>query len=529
MIIGHGRDGRAPPTRAVEPVESTPQPPSVQLPMDGERLVGDLAPAPAAPQANPTSASTPEATESPVLITGRVLLPDGRTPAGAARVTALIRPIDGAGPRPLKTDVAGTFAFPIDRGRRIDHVEFFFVAADRSAWLQDKHFVLDSIHGTDLGDIVLDPLEVLRLQVVDESGQPVAGATASAIGHDDLSSWETDANGLVSLEPLPKDSLEVEVGALGFACTRAEIPRPLPLAPLRLALTRCPRLTVRAELPEGARDAGLCVLVESAEAPFASLRPGKAAGKAYPSPHSGTTYGLVLPPRVEGALQARTRCMFWLDHGRVELSDLKPGLPMDISLVDPTCTRAWGPTSVTLAPAEHRELNAPLTELPGPLTVRVVDPEGVPVSRAWVGVFGLDTDLGDQTQVDRSGLASFPYVVGPRVGISVESAPWERVFLRDVEVQRDGPVEVRLRGGTRLVVHITDEAGAPLDVDEILICLHGHVFRRLMTAPDPKAQSRFEFEDLPREPIELVILQGEREVRHTVDATSSEVTVSVPR
>jgi hypothetical protein len=184
---------------------------------------------------------------------------------------------------------------------------------------------------------------------------------------------------------------------------------------------------------------------------------------------------------------------------------------------------------VSLAPAEHREITARLAELPRSLAVKVLDPDGMPQLQAWVGVFGLESDIGDLTQSDLSGVASFPNIVGPRVGISVECAPWARVFLRDVEVQRTSPVEVRLQRGARLVVRITDEAGAPREVDDVQVFLEGHHFPRLPTAPEPISRSRFEFNDLPSAPIELMVVSGDRELRRTVYATEAEVTIAVPR
>jgi hypothetical protein len=538
-ILSRSVEDARPATESAPRAAPTEALPVLELPAHEARSEGlapaEAAVADAAPAAEPPAAMPWEVPGAKkVKLTGRVLLPDGRTPAAGVQVNLDDAHFKSFDDDTQTTDAEGHFVFEPDPGRPFDSAQLMAMTTDESAWALKGGIAFAATEDADLGDIVLEPVRSLQLSLADPGGRPVVGARAAAVEEERMISDGSDADGQITLAPIPQNVHVLHVWALGFATASFELPDPLPAAPIKLVLQPCPLLTLRIVGANGGSAEGFTVQLKAAETPFATVVPGEYPGQVRIE-HAAEKVGLSAPvaifqERGAGTTAAPVVCLFH-PEGRepIVLGDLRPGVELELTLTDNGGAAAWGPTKLTLADGERRELELRPTVQTRRVLVLVRDPSGQPVPSAWVDLAAAGNSLGNDRSTDANGLATFENVVAARGEIGIQCAPWARAVLHDVDFLPDTPIEATLSPGLTAKILLVDEAGRPTKAERIFVAVDGHHFPSFSTTrEDPPPASEFELDGLPAGPVQLGILHGQDFAHRDIDARQGTVTVSVP-
>jgi hypothetical protein len=530
---------------AQEKVENAPPAAAPSRPV-AESLPTLTLPARESPQESlaPAASSVPEAVPAapPAVadvagkprLRGRVLQTDGRTPAAAARVRLELkprRPSDWEAPEHV-TDDAGAFAIDLDPDREVERAELVIVDSTESAYYAPPDLELDSRTGADLGDIVLEPLRSFAFRVIDERQQPVRGARGAAV---ESAEWRTSAtrdDGTGVLEPVPRGCRAIRVWALGFAPAIVELPDPLPSEPTIVELAPCPLLTIHVVAPEGGSTDGLELHATSAEVPFASATVEEGADVATLDPtlmHIGMTMPNIVFRPNHAPAGAEVLSVFQPDSdGSIVLSDLRPDLELTLSLVAAGDVVVWGPQRLTLKAGERRELEARLPVAGQRVHVRVRDPDGQPVSSAFVmlvGQHGMDA----LQATDSGGEATFENVLVTRANVLVQAKGRARLLLMDVALPTAGTFDVTVRPGAAVAIAVVDAHGHPCKVDGFFLSVGGVSLPEIRDRPgDDEPASAFTLQDAPASNFQIHVVRNGDVVVQDVAAGATEVSVTVP-
>lgn len=468
----------------------------------------------------------------PYRITGRVLLPDGVTPAAGARVN-----LDDAGydDNRTLTDEAGRFVISPTPGVAFEGAQLIAVSADMRAWGERLGVDSDAKGDMDLGDLVLEVLRRVELQLVDSQGRPVPDAMALLEVDNGGRSRASDVDGVLVVEPLPALCRSLEIWARGFARETVSVD-PLPLAPVKVTLSRCPVLALHVRGAEGGSPEGLMVEVKAAEEIVNSPRP---TDEPSFSVHGriADRVGLTEPIWVQrlagpdGAASTAVRYVFqpFADEPIV-IGDLRSGVELEISLVAAGGGIAWGPERLTLAPEEIRELQLAPVVRPRRIEVHVRGPDGQPVDGGWVTLGAPGAMIGATDWCD-DGVAEFDNLLLDRATITVNCPPGARTVLRDVLLVAGVPVEVTLVPGLSVEVSLVDAVGQPAMADDVFVSIDDVGFPNIShsaSEPGRDAKSTFVIDALPPGPVRLLFTHGEERAMLEIDTSQPKRTFTVP-
>ena len=467
----------------------------------------------------------------PYRITGRVLMPDGVTPAAGARVN-----LDDAGydDNRTLTDEAGRFVISPTPGVAFEGAQLFAVSADERAWGERLGIGSDAKGDMDLGDFVLEVLRRVELLLVDSQGRPVPDAMALLEVDDRGRGRASDADGLLVVEPLPAPCRSVEIWARGFARKTVSV-EPLPLAPVKVTLSRCPILALHVRGADGGSPEGFMVEVKAAEEIVYTPRPVDLSFSVHRS--IAERVGLTEPiwvqrlPGPDGAPGTAVRYVFqpFADEPIV-IGDLRSGVELEISLVAAGGGLAWGPERLTLAPEEIRELQLAPVVRSKRIEVRVRGPDGQPVDGGWVTLGAPGAMIGATDWCD-AGVAEFDNVLLDRALITLNCPPAARTVLRDVSLVAGVPVEITLAPGLSVEVSLVDAGGQPARADDVFVSIGGVGFPNISHSPsDPErdAKSTFVIDALPPGPVRLLFTHGGERAILEGDTSQPKWTLTVP-
>jgi hypothetical protein len=524
----------APASAALPSFEAVVAPAPAQL---IEVSVEPAPPAAAAPAEDPFKGfvwAGQDPNAAPYRIVGRVLMPDGVTPAVGARVR-----LDDAAFKPRDddsqvTDEAGRFTFEPTRGLPFEDAQLFALSADELAWAVRMDVDSDAKGDKDLGDVVLEVLRRVTLRVLDEAGRPIEGAVAGLLG-DELGVHDrADADGLLMLEPITPTTHGLIVWSRDHARRQLELPDPLPLAPLEVVLAPCPVLTVRVVEDQGTDPAGSRVEIRSEGPLFGSPYP-EGSPFAQPRDRLARLLDLSEPDGIlhargpDGRPEAGLVCVYQCWRGQpLVLGDLLAGTELQVALLDAAGVPMGEPSKLTLGPAEHRELELRPPPTARTVEVRVRDPEGKPVNDGLVMLNAPGAARGGLESCDAEGFARFEHVAIRSADITVMCPPWARVKLHDVVLPQGVPVDVMLATGLELAVSLVDVAGRPAQAEAILVAIDGDSFPYLMSSPDEEPKSQFVVDMLPPRLVRLTVSHAGKRSEHDVDARQGAVTLTVP-
>lgn len=399
---------------------------------------------------------TIETTRLPML-TGRLVEAGSRTSAVGVEQTVMLRKEgDDNTTVVAPTDQEGRFSVPI--------LESGFLRAELYIEPRETYqsrfvaFTRESSEGDwDLGEIELQRLgdgrADIEVRVVDPDGAPVEGAAVWFAEDPQRTSVRTDALGR-SVVAWHEPFETLIVAALGFAIAEERVQGEVE-SPRLVELSRACLLSLRV-VTAGGSAAGLILRVEAKEPMFTAGTDWWPDSRFRPTPATrGKAYG----PDDDGGYAE-----FALDEGdTATIADLRPGVVLELFLVDRLGRAVWSASPFALATAERRELtchvDADLRELRG----TVVDEMDRPIVYASLRI-SAETGKGTWITSDSSGAFHAPSLLAEPVSIEVQKQGYVALKLPELVIPADGEaVTLRLVRGLSVVVRVLDEEGQSVE------------------------------------------------------------------
>ena len=449
-------------------------------------------------------------------LTGRVLQPDGTTPAAGAWVGHAVECAGGGGQGSVLADEDGRFSIPLACSPALRaHLEASLDGVGHR--VLDLHDVPPE--GRDLGDVVLEAVSDLGFVVLDAQGKPVPGAVAR-FGW--FRSPPTDAEGRSHLAGLPLSARRLGFHALGHRSREVAVPPAARDEGLVVHLDALAVLEVAVHDPDGRPVPGLELVVESTAALFEGGRDGpeeeqRLLGAAAPQ---GVR-------RVGASANApgRSTTSFLTDAaGAVVLSGLEPGLPLTLLLLDGAGIEVARTTVAALARGERRALELRTPAAARWVHLRIADPEGRPVPGAAVELGGRPPGRRWHESADGRGRI----VLGPLFTDVLDLKASGRGFADRVLLDWHpsggaAEEEVRLQPPRTVEVRVQDPGGRPVERVGLRAELGPFAVGRVLPAPP----GGFEVEGLPPETVRLVAVAGRARAERAVAPTESRVVIEL--
>ncbi len=360
----------------------------------------------------------------------------------------------------------------------------------------------------DIGDLALGGVRAAKLIVVDEEGDPVAGAAVfhggSRIGE------RTDAEGRTNVR-LSDDATSFRVGAPLYAVTTVRMPAST-TEPLRVVLAKGTFLGLRFRTPAGFDASGLRVRLSTDEPLFGG------ANHTYDEVFAaagGSGSGSAI------YYDDRTEVWFSPTDGAVRIGGMHPHVPFTVEVFD----RSGGLRARREFRLEPREHVIEFVEVVG--TVRslagvVSDESGRPIARARVMLRDAAATIGGLgvfVWTDGEGRFSIDGVLSERARIEVEKRRFASTET-DVDLPSEA-LRVSLAPGRDVVIRVTGG-----EFDYVWAARIGS--ERLYARGSENDDGTYTLEDLPNEGIEIVVEKGERRYRFPCPPGHQSVEVNLP-
>ncbi len=394
----------------------------------------------------------------------------------------------------------------------------------------------------DVGDIVLEPHRTLDLTVVDRDGRPIAGALARTLDAEEAIdarhrnyrgrvgggrvtvSDPSDAAGRVRIGPLLGDESALEVIALHSQPLVVEIP-PFPAQALTVTLEACAVLEIDVRAADGSSAIGALVqlvtdgdVYEDRSTLGHPLYPALGATRVV---RTESQSKLLEAGLSEAGPSRVSRTKLTLDAAqRVVRPGLMPNQPLEVTVVSEGEV-FFGPEVVTLAPGEHRVLEALVTGEVREVEGRVVYLTGGPVVDAFVGVFSSH-GYAQQTHTDVDGRFVLHGIRADDIKLEIDGSDFFGV-VRTYAVA-DAPLRVVVDRGRSIDVHVVNSMGAAVDGAVVQAQAGGSV---VSSAGGPQGTSPYRLERLRAKQVRVDVVLTGTMWSTVVDADEAMTTVNV--
>jgi hypothetical protein len=333
----------------------------------------------------------------------------------------------------------------------------------------------DCDHDHDLGDIELDASRPIELEVRDAHGVPVERAVAVTDDEREARSPLTGADGRCAFHVPAEGTPSLTVWAPRHTLRTVGLPPP---GETRLAvmLERSPSLDVTVLREDGSAPEGLRLTLRASQALFASAgRGGHHAQGFVPDPmvfEGGMTRagGSRMLPSPEGRPPSEASgsiSFLVLDEAQaIRITDLLPAVPFELLVHDEWGGIVHGPDTLSLGPAEWRELSLHVTSVSRDLEIQAVDPGGRPVhAAASIQVLGGNIHI---RRTDAEGRVAFRGLQGRGIRLLLRGTGLADVELDDVQPPSDGaPLRVVMHPGRDVSVTLRDEFGRAVPAESV--------------------------------------------------------------
>lgn len=425
-------------------------------------------------------------------VRGRVLATDG-TPAAERTLIVEMHTESGSSIRTASTEDDGRFVLALPP----DPLQMLVVACRtdgaqsvRSAWTSLELPAADLRGDIHVGDLQLALGATARVLVLDPDGAPFQGASVIETGASGGRTFSTGEDGTVLVQLV--DGVEgLEVQADGYSLV--ELPRPAPGEGVVVQLRSAARLQIDVVDVEGQPWPHGRLRLKSAKPPFEGGREGRVSSPRGVSAAACNESGV---DREGYYTVCRTD-----EQGRIEWQGLEPGRRLELTLEDALGTVAAHASVPGLAAGERRSVRLQLAREPLRLIGRCVDPAGIGIPGADVGV-SVPRAGGVELETDPTGAFESPPLLAERVNVRARAGGFADRSLDDVALPAE--IAMELESGRDLVVVLRDSVGAPMGLGT-LVAIEGATrwspIRRARsardsTAPDPS--SGHEFRNVPK-------------------------------
>jgi hypothetical protein len=421
-----------------------------------------------------------------------VVVGAGAVPVSGADVRYELRagPKEAGGPSSSQTNRVttredGTFAIPL--GPAPPKSASLSISA-AGVGVTSVAVELEGLVDHDLGTIRLFPLRSLAVRVLDTAGAPLAGAVVHFEGEE---SAPTGPDGLTRLDNLPLRETELLADALGFARTRALVPRDA-TEPFEVTLRPMASLFVSFIGPDGEPGAGLTLSLSGGtileELDFDEALAQLQLGASTQGPVSVRTF--------DDGHQESSAFLVSDKSGQVHAVGLVSGTPIHATVRDASGAPLPWEADVTLTPGEKRELEVVLPAALSSLSGRVVDEAGAPVYLARIMAWGDEATPGPAAKSDRDGHFTLGPLLAATTDVWVESYGFAPAAILG-HVNSD-PLEVILESGFELRLLAKDATGKSWPVTSAKAAWHGRSFTTSHDAEGPSEPGRAKLSHLPQ-------------------------------
>ncbi|MBC8406104.1 MAG: sigma-70 family RNA polymerase sigma factor [Planctomycetes bacterium] len=400
-------------------------------------------------------------------ISGRVVTPTGGHGVGGVEVSVGAF-IEGIGMYPVFSGVEsnedGSFYTPIwltsekeyeqwkTHPKTLEPKRVDVTLGGNSDWAGTK-FRFDGEDRADifvLGDLPMAEWELQKIHVVDEQGQPIAGAIAFA----GAMSEPTEESGNLKVQVRPGVE-EIAVSAPGFGIVKKSLVNNAPEV-LEFVLPRAVQVTVKWQGSDDMPRSTLMLQIQSEGAIFVDTQDIESIlGRQFRS-----AFGVnIWSGGGTGSGGSYNQWKLESDQTELTLWGLMPGTPMEVSLVGSTMATLSTSGLIELTPGEDREILLPPIQTPVDFNGKILDSNGNGLEGVEISLTSNQRHIFmEKTRPD--GSFTFKGLASTRAAIDLRLPGYANQTLAEFLVPDDGStVEYIMDAARHMTIYFRDAAG----------------------------------------------------------------------
>jgi RNA polymerase sigma factor (sigma-70 family) len=452
-------------------------------------------------------------TESLPHITGRVLEADGGIPVAAAHVTCEISGAAGVRSRmEAHADADGRFELTLRGGSdfALAHIEF---AGPEGRGRRTLEFERADLPKTlDVGDLELAHTRSVSFQAITTSGEPIAGARASAEDNPTMSE-PTDTQGKSTAFGLPVDASSLELRARGYRVARVALADPESDIVVTMHATNV--LTILVLDREGGPVKDASVRIQCDEPLFLETGTHK-PDSLLRSQHVGRWRAARSRSQGPHILKAD-------DEGRISLQGVTSSADLQLQVIDLLGDVLIEQSIAALGKTEEREHTAQVDFALHTLLGSIHDEKDQPVVGAEVVLIG---DSGERLHSRANVDGDFRYedLRASSVHFEVAKRGYAQLVFDDLALDGE-PIDLILEHGHDVVVQVFDSAGNSVPGGRVAVT---QTDSPATWNGNETATGRFEVNGLPGQVMHFSLHLGGVHYQKSHDAQAGGLTFEVP-
>jgi hypothetical protein len=327
---------------------------------------------------------------------------------------------------------------------------------------------LGRLEDYDLGEIPLDSTRSVAILVLDEPGQPIAGAlVAFAAGR----SEPTNARGETRLQGLPLEEVDLWADALLFERGHVTL-APETKVPVEMRLQPATGVDVQFLDAKSKPLGGLQLHVSGGE-----IFRGGSFEEKWAQVELGATAsgGSSMDTSADGEITSEA---FYPtgSTGRARIAGLLPGVPITLAARDVSSGSTTWSQTITLGPGEVRRIEAQLTDSPNRLVGRVVDGAGAPLPGANIAILHPGIENPQSFRPGEDGAFRISPLLSRTVDVWVDADGYAPTAIASHATSE--PLEIVMGKGRTLRIRAVDPDGRAWPLEWAYLRWKGRMGRR---------------------------------------------------